>query len=253
MSFNVNKFRKITRNISRIKGLYRFHLGKCPICESNTLFVSLNSWLRDNYVCIKCLSIPRQRAIIHVLKTYYPDFRNAHIHESSPSGPASEYLEKVCQNYSFSHYFPDKASGSFSGQVRCENLEALSFGDNIFDLFVTQDVFEHLYNPFKGFKEIARILKPGGVHFFTVPYYEEMEKSEPRILLKDGVIEYIKPKEYHKNPVDEKGSLVTYDYGRDLALLIDQASGLKTTVFLIREKKLGLDGQFLHVFASIKP
>ena len=31
--------------------------------------------------------------------------------------------------------------------IRCENLEHLSFGDESFDLHLTQDVFEHLFDP----------------------------------------------------------------------------------------------------------
>ena len=37
-----------------------------------------------------------------------------------------------------------------------------SLPDNTFDLFVTQDVFEHIPEPEKALKEIYRCLKPGG-------------------------------------------------------------------------------------------
>ena len=54
---------------------------------------------------------------------------------------------------------------------RSENLEALTFPDESFDLIIPQDVFEHVLRPAKAFAEIARTLKPGGVHVYTVPYY----------------------------------------------------------------------------------
>jgi SAM-dependent methyltransferase len=131
-------------------------------------------------------------------------------------------------------------------------MESLSFDDEQFDIFVTQDVFEHINDPQQGFKEISRVLKPGGAHLFTVPYYDQMVRTEPRIAVVNGAIEYLKPKEYHKNPVDECGSLVTYDYGRDLPLMIDGLGPMTTTVYLAKDRKLGLDGEFLYVFLSTK-
>ena len=65
-------------------------------------------------------------------------------------------------------------------------------------------------------------------------------------------IEYIKPKVFHKNPIDVSGSLVTYDYGRDLPCFINSCSGLSTTIFNFQNLKLGLDGEYLYVFLSLK-
>ena len=44
----------------------------------------------------------------------------------------------------------------------------MTFENESFDLFITQDVFEHVMTPNKAFKEIERVLKPGGAHVFTV-------------------------------------------------------------------------------------
>lgn len=181
------KLLKIFKNLKSIRGIYRFNIGYCTLCESTTLFVSLNRWLRDNYVCVKCLSIPRQRAIIHVLKNYCDNYTTAKIHESSPSGPTFDYLKKHCENYTYSHFFSKEPLGKNKGNVRNESLECLSFDDNSFDIFITQDVFEHLYNPCIAFKEISRVLRTGGVHLFTVPYYLNMEQTEARISILYGV------------------------------------------------------------------
>lgn len=45
----------------------------------------------------------------------------------------------------------------------------LPFKDNFFDLVVSAWVLEHLKNPKKAFKEIYRILKPGGKVIFLTP------------------------------------------------------------------------------------
>ena len=63
--------------------------------------------------------------------------------------------------------------------VCCENLEHMSFGDESFDLHLTQDVFEHLFDPAAAFREIARTLRPGGAHL----YYSARQKKRADSIL----------------------------------------------------------------------
>ena len=63
-----------------------------------------------------------------------------------------------------SRYFDNIEYGSLHNGVRCENLENLTFADEVFDIFITKDVFEHILAPDKAYREIWRVLKPGGVH-----------------------------------------------------------------------------------------
>jgi 2-polyprenyl-3-methyl-5-hydroxy-6-metoxy-1,4-benzoquinol methylase len=52
----------------------------------------------------------------------------------------------------------------------------LTFGDETFDLTITQDVMEHVFNPEKAFQEIMRTTKSGGAHVFTTPL---VRKNQP--------------------------------------------------------------------------
>jgi len=98
--------------------------------------------------------------------------------------------------------------------TRCESLETLTFPDRSFDLMITQDVMEHIPDPDRAFQEIARVLKPGGAHIFTVPLVRKGEPSRRRAVFHpDGQIEHILPPEYHGNPVDGSGSLLVMDWG----------------------------------------
>lgn len=127
-----------------------------------------NTWLRDFYVCHKCHFIPRQRAIVDVLKRFSPFWKKFKIHESSPGSPSSMMLEKHCAEYTPTQFFRDIPLGKLKDNIQCENLEKMIFEDNSFDLMITQDVFAHVMNPLDAFKEIERILKPGGAHVFTM-------------------------------------------------------------------------------------
>jgi SAM-dependent methyltransferase len=250
----IRKFNKLItkRRIKKLfKGLLgRKNLGYCPICQSNTIFIEFDKWLRDHYQCIRCHSIPRQRALVVALSTFYPNWRDLSIHESSPS--SLRFLQKECTGYTFSQFFHDTPPGEYKNDVRCEDLSNLTFPDNSLDILITQDVFEHVLFPFKAFKEIYRVLKPGGAHIFTMPWYRNISKSKPRVKIMNDEIIYLDPPIYHGNPIDEKGSLVTYDWGLDFTDLIFKESGLVTTIFLERNRKMGLDAVFLEVFVSRK-
>ncbi|MGM0876133.1 MAG: class I SAM-dependent methyltransferase [Bacillota bacterium] len=226
--------------------------GYCVICEQETIFIEIKPWLRDNYRCEKCRSIPRNRAIINALNLFFPQWKKYLIHESSPSGVSSNYIASKCKGYTMSQYFKNVPLGKFHTGVRCENLESLTFRDQSFDLIITQDVFEHVMNPDKAFKEISRVLKPGGAHVFTMPWYYHYPKTIQRARMDGGQIEYLEKPIYHGNPIDAKGSLVTFDWGADFIDFIYKHSKMYTTVYLQKDRTLGLDAEFLHVFISKK-
>jgi len=49
------------------------------------------------------------------------------------------------------------------------DITSLPFDDNSFDIITSNMVIEHLKDPLVQFKEIARILKPGGIFIFHTP------------------------------------------------------------------------------------
>jgi SAM-dependent methyltransferase len=230
----------------------QWNWGWCPICERSTVFVETGTWLRDEYKCVRCRSIPRWRALIAVLGKTYPRWRELEMHESSPAGPASKKLSKECHSYSSSQFFSAVPLGDVYCGERCESLEALTFSDKSFDLFITQDVMEHVLRPDLAVSEIARVLRPGGAHVFTVPIYrgrqtlvraEPGNEGEPRLLMEA---------DYHGSPVGEGRSLVIREWGDDFVGFVERFSGLKTDVFDLRDRSMGLDGEFLQVFVTRK-
>jgi SAM-dependent methyltransferase len=246
----INFFSKI-KTIPYLISL-KANFGFCPICEKKTLFIKQDPWLRDHYHCMFCKSIPRQRAIVNALNIFSPAWPAMTIHESSPCGVSSDFIRKKCKNYSVSYFFPDILPGSYHNGARCENLEKMTFENDTFDIFITQDVFEHVNHPDVAFREIARVLKPGGFHIFTVPLYRDLQVSQPRIVEKDGEIQHLLEPVYHWNPISSEGSLVTFDYGLDFTELIFRSSGMNTTIYLQKDPKMGLDAEFLEVFISQK-
>lgn len=228
--------------------------GHCSTCDCDVEFVSSHSWLRDHFICSKCGSIPRERALMHVIETYFPKWREVIIHESSP-GPrgASIRLAKECAHYIPSQYIHDQSPGSLVGNTRCENLETLTFADESVDLHVTQDVIEHVFQPDKVFKEIARTLKPGGMHIFTVPLVNKFNASKRRAKKHKSQIIHLMPEAYHGNPVGDGRSLVTIDWGFDIVQYIFYSCGLFTHLVYIDDLSRGIRAEFIEVLVTIKP
>lgn len=248
-TFMLKKLFRLAKYLVR----YKFNIGYCSCCERRTIFFEFDKWLRDNYKCFHCGSIPRNRALIRTIKLYKPDFYDLLIHESSPGNQSSKHLQRNCIHYSASQFYPNVNPGTYHNGFRNENLENLTFEDSVFDLFVTADVFEHVINPEKAFSEIARVLKPGGLHIFTIPWYPELPQSRRRaLLLENGSIEFLFPPVYHGNPVSQDGSLVTFDWGLDFCDFIYESCKMTTTIYKVINRKEGLDGKFMEVFISRK-
>lgn len=229
--------------------------GYCPVCAANVTFTSRNSWLRDHYRCSNCGSIPRERALMLSIESYFPNWRSLTIHESSPGERgASKRLSRECAGYIASHYFPGREPGSTTGRFRCENLEALTFADESIDLHVTQDVMEHVFHPSKAFKEIARTLKPNGAHIFTVPLVNKHKASTRRAERgDDGRVRHLEPPLYHGNPIDGAGSLVTVDWGYDICRHIFESCGLFTHLVCIDDLSKGIRAEYIEVLITVKP
>ncbi|WP_274649485.1 class I SAM-dependent methyltransferase [Paenibacillus humicola] len=139
--------------------------------------------------------------------------------ESQSDGPIHEVLHGL-QGYTCFEYFDGIKPGEYKDGILCNDFQNLSFADNQFDLVISQDVFEHIARPDKAFREIHRVLKPGGYHVFTVPVHEGRSS-----LSRAGL-----PRVYHGDPLREEGALVHTDWGDDIDSIAD-AYGMTTTRF----------------------
>jgi SAM-dependent methyltransferase len=192
---------------------------------------------------------------MYCIEKSYPEWRSKIIHESSPvNRGASVKLKKHAENYIASQFFPDVELGAIYNNIRCENLERLTFEDNSIDLHITQDVMEHVFDADLVFKEIARTLRPGGSHIFTVPI---VNKHKPTELCarttSDGSVEFLREPEYHGNPVSDQGSLVIRRWGYDICDFIFKSSGLFTQTIIIDALELGIRAELIEVLITRKP
>lgn len=229
--------------------------GFCPCCRQPTEFLAIDAWLRDHFHCLRCNSVPRQRALMMVIDRHCPDWPASAVHESSPTGGgASARLKRDCSGYLSSQYHPGLPFGTMVGESRNEDLENQTFADASFDLVVTQDVMEHVYDPRRAFQEIAGTLKPGGAHIFSVPLVNKHRPTQ-RWATKNGngAPDFLFEPEYHGNPVDPQGAPVTMHWGYDIVDFIRDACGLETSIDAIDDLSHGVRAEYIEILVTRKP
>ena len=87
-----------------------------------------------------------------------------------------------------------------------------------------------------------------------MPLVNKTRPSEPRAKLgNDGRIVHLKPEQYHGNPISEKGSLVTVDWGFDICRHIFAACGLFTHVLHMDDLSRGIRAEYIEVLITFKP
>lgn len=227
--------------------------GYCPICEAPAKFIAKGKWYRGTLFCQSCKngSAPRERALAHVLHREMPNWREVAVHECSPMNRGiSMKIRSECKTYVGSHFYPDRAFGSVIDGWRNENIESTTFEDESFDLVLSLDVTEHVFNPGAMFKDIYRTLKPGGMYISTFPIrkYQAEPVKQLAKLKADGSIEYLKsPPEYHGNPIDGKGALVTWDFGYDVHKLISSWTLFSVEITRFADRNMGILGEYTEV------
>ena len=199
--------------------------GYCPICGNNTSFIRYGDNLRETFSCEICGSKSRERYLAIVLCNFFgidkpysikrvvSAFPHLKIYQAQASGPIHNLFNQL-DGYIGSEFFHDIPLGKYSDSgIRCEDLQKLSFPDNTFDLVITQDVFEHIRNPDLGWKEVHRVLKPSGLHIFTIPYNVD-SKTVRRIEVDGDKDIFILPRVFHGDNI--RNGLVYTDFGNDL-------------------------------------
>ena len=162
-------------------------------------------------------------------------------------------LKAQCPHYLEAQFFPEVPRGGIVHGFRNENLEEQTFADESFDIVITQDVMEHVYNPAKAFSEICRTHKRGGAHIFTVPL---INQNLPTVVWAkagtDGKPVFLHSPEYHGNPVNSEGAPVATHWGYDIIDFIFKNTGMKTVIKNQYDLHYGICGEFRDVCISKK-
>jgi SAM-dependent methyltransferase len=192
----------------------------CNICGNNGAFIPRDND-REGLICTNCSSTSRLRAIVYLLGAHlgmndqplaaWEKRKSVRILESSGRGPYPIMFKERFDYYN-TEYNPntDLINKPFTEYA---DFQHLAYQDETFDIVIASDVFEHVREDEKGFREIYRVLKRGGIFILTVPYHHEWEQTLVRVKIEGDKEIHLLPPEYHGGG----GQTLAYrTYGRDL-------------------------------------
>lgn len=194
---------------------------RCPGCGPSLLAV-----LGDDEMlvrCLRCRGTPVHLSLVAAVAAHVPGLAARRAYELSTTGAALAWLRRRCGSVATSEYLDGVEPGSLRDGVRCEDVQRLSFADGSFDLCTSTEVFEHVPDDRAGFRELHRVLAPGGWLALTVPMHDA-DATVERARGSGASLEHLLPPAYHGDRLNGPGSVLVYrDYGRDLPARVRDA------------------------------
>lgn len=248
-------------------------VGYCPICGNITIFYNFTDNLRESGICKFCKSTNRQRQIaftlIEALKentkiNFYSikhfvdkscnsaNLQNLRIYNTETSGSLHKYLQNFHGYISSEYLGQEYKSGQIVNGFMHQDLMSTSWDSSSIDILLSSDVFEHIPDPYKAFAEVHRILKPGGRHIFTVPFYQHSFQDEVRAIIDDNnQIKHLLPPIYHGDPIRPEGILVYVIFSLEMLLKLNNI-GYVARMYNTNNPIRGILGDNAIVFDAIK-
>ncbi len=230
---------------------FQFLKSQCPLCNSHFLVKLNNS--ETGVRCISCQAGVVQMSIIMAVQKYAKDLNSLDAYELSSGGPVVTFLKENTGSLTLSEYYDDVNPGEIKGGVLCQDVQALTFNDNVFDLCTSTEVFDHVPDDMRGFQEIFRILKKQGVMIFTVPI-NLAGVTLQRAIIENNELVHLEEPEYHDDAIRGQGKVLAYrTYGTDIVTQLKTA-GFESAVIdqTFRDQLFGHGRAIIVAFAGEK-
>lgn len=160
--------------------------------------------------------------------------------------------------YVCSEYFPENSfkSGDIGlkngRRVRHEDFMNPSFSPNELDMVISTEVLEHVPFPYLAHRRVFKILKPGGVHIFTVPFSQLPHDTIHATLDPDGKVNFVGEPLMHGDPIRPEGVPVFTIFGQEMVQKLCDF-GFDMYVFEVHSPAQGILGSGSLVFLARKP
>jgi len=234
--------------------------GHCSIAGAPTEFIVASENTREDLVASVSGSTNRQRQVIATLanamlgspaadlSTVAAEInrRKLSVYIAEALSLPAIRLRELVEDFECSEYFgEDHRSGNRVDGILHQDLQATSFADGRFDIVITSDVLEHVPDALAAEREICRILKPGGLYCFTVPFMRDADGDLVRAERRPGgeVIHHLE-REYHTDPIRPgEGALVYRIFSHRGLRARFTALGCAFTTYWLWSKALGIIGE----------
>jgi SAM-dependent methyltransferase len=201
---------------------------RCPGCGPSILVQLAPHTLGIR--CLRCGASAITLSLMAVLVEARPGLEDEAVYELSARGPLHAFLKRRVQQLTCSEYLDDVPTGARRGSVLCQDVQRLTFPDASFDICTSTEVFEHVADDRQGFREVRRVLKPGGLLVFTVPLTREPETIE-RARLDGERLVHLLPPEYHSDRLRGRQQVLAFrTYGLDIVDRLRQCGFAHATI-----------------------
>lgn len=242
-----------------------FFNGVCSICGHHGVFEAdaASQLAARAFPCSQCGAVVRFRNEAAVLVDELGRGRHLSLatlladdactrlafYNTGVAGPVRGAL-RAMTNYVESHYRDGAEPGELVDGAMHQDLQALSFTDDSFDVITSSHVLEHVADPDRAFGELFRVLRPGGRLIFSIPVpWPPSPTSRQRARIIDGEIEHVEPATYHESP-EGAPSLVFTDFGTDLLDTLERVGFTASQ----RRPQISIELAFRDsVFVAMKP
>lgn len=156
--------------------------------------------------CIRCRATVTNLSLIPVIEGHFNgSYSGRKAYELSTYGSTLLWLKRCFGEVVTSEYIPGQLSGAVVDGIRNEDVQALTFEDNSFDVVCSNQVFEHVPDDIKGFSECHRVLKAGGMMVMSVPLFD-IPSTQKIAQLSGGALEFLAEPEFHDSRIGGVGS-----------------------------------------------
>lgn len=244
-----------------------YGVAKCTVCGALAGLSVRHANLRETCLCRRCGASNRQRQIAYVCASILAHHRGRKIrsfsdvralddlvvYNTEARGPVHRQLSGM-RHYHCSEYFgPNRKSGEVVDNVLHQDLMNLSFPRETFDLVLSSDVFEHVPDPYRAHREVHRVLKPGGRHIFTIPFYQAGFMDETRATVDErGTVTHVTEPLFHEDPMRLEAGILVYTIFSLEMLCRLHTIGFRTNMYHLYRPSLGIVGFNAIVFEAIK-
>lgn len=204
-----------------------YYYGDCAVCNSPQPFIvdyrfaeevdnrKIPNW-RERLVCPNCGCNSRQRFMIHKIFNAYQPGMNVLLYEQGSNIYNRVYREIPTVRgfeYPGENYRGENPNHGFW----CEDICNLSYADEEFDIIVSNDIFEHVYDYERAFSEALRVLRPGGKLIFTVPFDGNNDETVRKVELTEKGLRYMESQWFRGSAVPGVEPLRVYEiFGWDM-------------------------------------
>ncbi len=192
----------------------------CSFCESSYRLRLLSRAIKI------VLNLDTSKGLQQYIKSKELD--RLKIAEINSCGVLHEILKEV-KGLSYSEF------ESKNKKVPHQDIQDLTYDDNVFDLIFTSDTLEHVPDPQKALDETYRVLKPGGAHIMTLPIIISRKSIRRTYSSKTDKKIYDKDQSFHGS--GEPDYLVWNEFGYDFIDLVKQ-SGFSANYYFVNPEDL---------------